>query len=67
MYPRCGLCGKGYLIPVDLGDEDTNYVKYRCTNPECNARFDLHGYELYNEEKQSWVRPEGWSEDEGQV
>ena len=56
MYPKCGVCNRGYLIPVDMGDEEKSYIKYRCTNPQCNVRFDLHGYERYDEEQQVWVR-----------
>jgi hypothetical protein len=52
--PRCLLCNKGLLIPVSLGKANERYVVYRCTNPRCNARFDEHGYELYNSERQEW-------------
>ena len=54
-YPRCGICGKGRLLPVNLGSEE-GHIKYRCTDPRCNARFDEHGYEVYSEERQDWIR-----------
>ena len=56
-HAQCGLCNKGLLIPVNLGKGPDRSLKYRCNNPECNARFDEHGYETYNEEKQDWERP----------
>ena len=56
-YPICGVCGKGRLIPVAmLETQEGRLVRYRCTNPECNVRFDQHGYERYDPEKQDWVR-----------
>ena len=56
-HTLCRLCKEGLLIPVNLGKGPDRSLKYRCTNPECGARFDEHGYEVYNEEKQDWERP----------
>lgn len=58
-YPKCGLCEKGTLLPVNLGAEGEGQVKYRCTNPECTARFDEHGYETYDPEEEVWIRKAG--------
>ena len=54
--PVCSLCNKGLLIPVNLGKSTDRSVKYRCTNSECNARFDEHGYELYNPKNHEWEK-----------
>ncbi len=54
--PTCSLCGKGALVPVNLGKNLERFVIYRCTNHECNARFDEHGYELYDMDKQVWKK-----------
>ena len=56
MYPKCGICGKGILLPVNMGKEGDRNIIYRCTNKECNMRFDEHGYEIYDEDAQDWVR-----------
>lgn len=56
MYPRCGICGNGFLLPVNMGKEGDRGIKYRCTNPECNVRFDEHGYERYDAEEHEWQR-----------
>jgi hypothetical protein len=56
MYPRCSKCGEGVLLPVNLGKGGERTIKYRCTNLRCNARFDEHGYEIFDPEKQIWVR-----------
>jgi len=55
-HTPCKLCDSGILIPVNLGKGPDRFLKYRCTNPECNARFDEHGYEKYNEGSQTWDR-----------
>ena len=55
-YPRCGICGKGTLLPVNMGNEEDPAVKYACTNPKCCARFDQYGYETYDPEAKAWVR-----------
>ena len=55
-YATCSICGKGLLLPVTLGAGDDRDVSYRCTDYECGVRFDKHGYEQYDEEKQDWVR-----------
>lgn len=55
---KCGVCGKGDLIPVHLGKGGDRAIRYRCTNKDCNIRFDEHGYERYDENKQDWVRLE---------
>lgn len=52
--PRCSLCKKGLLVPVHLGKGSERLVVYRCTNHRCNARFDEHGYEVYDPNKQEW-------------
>ena len=54
--PLCSLCGKGVLIPVNLGRGPERFVIYRCTNHQCNARFDEHGYEIYNSKEQVWKK-----------
>ncbi|MDG6226017.1 MAG: hypothetical protein QCI82_10970 [Candidatus Thermoplasmatota archaeon] len=56
MYPSCPICGSGILLPVILGGGGEKDVKYRCTNPNCGVRFDKHGYERYDREKQDFVR-----------
>ena len=56
MYPGCGICDRGTLLPVNMGREGERCIIYRCTNRECNARFDEHGYERYSEEAQDWIR-----------
>ena len=56
MYPVCGICGKGTLLPVKIGTEEDPGIKYMCTNPQCGARFDQYGYEVYNNELQVWER-----------
>lgn len=56
MYPKCGVCEKGTLIPVNLGTGGERIIMYRCTNAQCNVRFDEHGYETYDEENNEWVR-----------
>ena len=56
MYPLCGKCKEGRLVPVNLGKDGDRAVVYRCTNLECNARFDEHGYEIYEVESQEWKR-----------
>ena len=55
-YPICPVCGKGHLLPVVLGGGGEKDVIYRCTFPECGVRFDKHGYERFDEEKQEFVR-----------
>jgi len=55
-HPACGLCKKGVLVPVNLGKGPDRALKYRCTNSECNARFDEHGYETFDPETQTWAR-----------
>jgi hypothetical protein len=55
-YPICGRCKNGVLLPVNLGNGSEVGVKYRCTNLECNARFDEHGYEEFEVETESWKR-----------
>jgi transposase-like protein len=55
-YPRCPICNSGYLLPVVLGGGGEKDVKYRCTDPECGVRFDKHGFERYDTEKQDFVR-----------
>ncbi len=55
-YPKCGCCGTGRLIPVDMGNGSERTIKYRCTNPECSVRFDIYGYETYDTETQRWQR-----------
>ncbi len=52
----CGVCGKGTLIVVNLGKGPERILRYRCSNPDCNVRFDEHGYERYNMEAQDWER-----------
>ena len=56
MYSRCGICDKGLLLPVNLGQGGEKGITYRCTNRTCNAKFDEHGYELFDPESQMWVR-----------
>lgn len=56
MYPRCPICDSGILLPIILGGGGEKDVKYRCTNPECGVRFDKHGYERYDNDKQDFVR-----------
>lgn len=56
MYPKCGRCQEGYLIPVDLGKGNEKGVTYRCTNIKCNVRFDEHGYSVFDENTQTWER-----------
>ena len=53
---RCSLCQKGVLMPVNLGKGPERFVVYRCSNHRCNARFDEHGYEVYDTQKQSWEK-----------
>jgi len=55
-YPKCPLCNVGYLRPVVLGGGGEKDVKYRCTNPNCGVRFDKHGYERYDVDRQDFVR-----------
>jgi hypothetical protein len=55
-YPVCGKCKSGVLLPVNMGIGVEQGVKYRCTNPDCNARFDEHGYEFFELESESWKR-----------
>jgi hypothetical protein len=55
-YPTCGKCKTGILLPVNLSVGSEQGVRYRCTNNDCKARFDEHGYELYDEEAQEWKR-----------
>ncbi len=56
MYPKCEMCGKGILLPVNMGREGDRSIIYRCTNAGCNVRFDEHGYEKYSDDTQEWVR-----------
>lgn len=56
MYPSCGICKKGTLLPVNMGREGERCIIYRCTDHECNVRFDEHGYERYDDNLQDWVR-----------
>ena len=58
-YVTCPICNKGLLLPIIIGAGEDRDVKYRCTDPACGIRFDKHGYERYNEEKQEWVRLQG--------
>ena len=55
-YPVCGKCKVGTLLPVNVGVGSEQGVRYRCTNPDCNARFDEHGYEFYSDDEQDWKR-----------
>jgi hypothetical protein len=55
-HAPCGICKAGVLIPVDLGAGTERPVKYRCNNPQCNVRFDEHGYEVFEVKTQSWKR-----------
>ena len=55
-YPACGRCKRGVLLPVNLGMGNDQSVRYRCTNTDCNARFDEFGYEIYDDKTQDWVR-----------
>jgi hypothetical protein len=41
---------------VNLGKGPERFLVYRCSNHECNARFDEHGYELYDSDKQAWEK-----------
>ena len=56
MYPKCGRCEKGTLLPVNLGEGNKKGIIYRCNNQKCNAKFDEHGYSIYNHETLSWDR-----------
>jgi hypothetical protein len=56
MYPKCNRCNQGVLLPVDLGKGNEKGVVYRCTNIKCNARFDEHGYSVFDPHTQSWDR-----------
>ena len=58
LYPVCGVCGKGRLLPVVVGNDEDPSLKYMCTNPVCGARFDQYGYETYDRENKMWVRAE---------
>lgn len=55
MYPKCGLCEKGTLLPVNMGNEGERSIMYRCTNKDCNVCFNEHGYRLYDEGTHEWV------------
>ena len=56
MYPKCGMCnGEGTLLPVKLSQDGDSVIVYRCTNPDCNVKFDKHGYSRYDTETQTWV------------
>jgi len=55
MYPKCGLCEKGILLPVNIGNEGERNILYRCTSPDCNACFNEHGYQLYDEKTHEWI------------
>jgi len=57
-YPICPICNKGYLMPVEIGSGPEKNVKYRCNHPDCGMRFDKHGYERYDRERQEWIRLE---------
>jgi hypothetical protein len=52
----CGICKSGVLVPVNLGKGPERILKYRCSNPQCNARFDEHGYETFEPQAQIWKR-----------
>jgi hypothetical protein len=52
----CGICKSGILVPVNLGTGPERILKYRCSNPQCNARFDEHGYEVFEPATQTWKR-----------
>jgi hypothetical protein len=56
MYPECGRCKKGILTPVNLGESNKKSVIYRCNNLKCNAKFDEHGYSVYNSDTLTWER-----------
>jgi len=56
IYPKCNRCGTGILIPVNLGESNKKGVIYRCTNLQCNAKFDEHGYSVYNPQTMNWER-----------
>ena len=58
-YVDCPICGKGKLIPVNIGSGEDRDVKYRCTEPSCGVRFDKHGYERFSASSQEWERVEG--------
>jgi len=55
-YAPCGICKAGLLVPVNLGMGPERILKYRCSNAQCNARFDEHGYEVFETQTQSWKR-----------
>ena len=55
-YATCPICGKGLLLPVMVGAGEDKDVKYRCIEPSCGIRFDKHGFERFNEQKQEWER-----------
>ena len=54
--PLCSMCGKGVLVAVNLGRGPERFIIYRCTNHQCNARFDEHGYEVFDPEGQTWKK-----------
>ena len=55
-YPKCDRCKQGFLVPVDLGKGNEKGVTYRCTNLQCNVKFDEHGYSLFDPNTQTWER-----------
>ena len=56
IYTKCNRCGIGILVPVNLGESNKKSVVYRCTNLKCNAKFDEHGYSVYNPQTMVWER-----------
>jgi hypothetical protein len=56
MYPKCGRCGIGILVPVNLGETNRKSVVYRCTNIKCNAKLDEHGYSIFDTQTLTWER-----------
>ena len=56
MYPKCGRCKTGTLIPVNLGESNKKGVIYRCNNLKCNAKFDENGYSVFDSGSLTWER-----------
>jgi hypothetical protein len=56
MYPKCGRCQLGTLLPVNLGKANEKGIIYRCNNPKCNVKFDEHGYSVFDSKTQTWER-----------
>ena len=50
------LKGKKKTKPKNLGKANEKGIIYRCNNSKCNAKFDEHGYSVFDSKTQTWER-----------